>query len=159
MFSAALLAANLLLCHWLITTAETSRLSKVRAANQVLEAQGWLSEHEDWNQKGNWIRTSLPKYDTRGDASSHLLNRVQEVAKESEIKLTDQRFIEESLTGSRPSVTLRVIATGKLESIVKWLVTLQSPDQFIAVPALTLKPSEDSMKCEITFIHFYEINR
>jgi hypothetical protein len=54
-------------------------------------------------------------------------------------------------------ISVRMKVGGSLESIARWLVEVQQPDRFQAVPAFSIKSDTDATKvlCELTVSRYY----
>ena len=136
-----------------------SKLGDLR--NERLEANSWLAEKDLWQQREEWMDSKQPKLQNTGEANAALLEALQTGARKQNITIMEQGFGEPNTQPSYQEISVKLKINGSLESITRWLVELQQPGNFQAVPTLSMKSDSDPSKviCELTVARWYAVNR
>ena len=129
----------------------------VNLGNERPEANSWLAEKDLWQQRKAWMDGKQPKLPTEGRAQSDLLGSIQTSARKQNITIMEQGFGEPDTQPAYQEISMKLKVSGSLESITKWLVELQQPANFQAIPAMSLKSDSDASKviCELTVARWY----
>lgn len=129
----------------------------VALRNERADARGWLAEKETWRQRKEWLDKKQPKLQTTGEANAALLGDLQTSARKHKITIVDQGFGESSAQSSYQEIAVRLKVSGPLEAITRWLVELQQPSNFQAIPVLSVKSDNDPSKivCDLTVTRCY----
>ena len=132
-----------------------SRLLALR--NERREANSWLEEKDTWQQRKQWLDKTQPKLQTAGEADTALLEALQTSAEKHEITIIDKAFAEPNSQPFYQEVAVNLKVSGSLESITRWLVEIQQPANFQAVPSLSMKSDNDPSKiiCELTVARWH----
>ena len=147
---AIFLLLNLFVVTYLIGRQAALEKRRISLRNQQREAAGWLAQRE------KWMNEKQPKLQTVGQANSALLESLQTSARGHDINIVEQSFVEvKADTKSQlpyQEIAVRLKVGGSLESIARWLVDVQQPAKFQAVPAFSMKCDTDATKvlCELT---------
>jgi len=122
------------------------------------DAQSWLASKEMWQQRKEWLNKTQPKLKSSGEASADLLESLTSSAAKHSITIVDQGFAEvDSHDTTSQQIAVRLKITGSLEAITRWLVEIQQPENFQAIPTLSVKLDTDATKyvCELTVARYY----
>lgn len=132
-----------------------SKLVSLR--NDRRDAAGWLAEKETWRQREEWLDKNQPKLQTTGEANAALLGDLQTGARKHKITIVDQGFAEPGAQPYYQEIAVRLKISGPLEAIIRWLVELQQPANFQAIPTLSMKSDNDPSKvvCDLTVTRWY----
>lgn len=132
-----------------------SRLIALR--NERREAKSWLVEKDMWQKRKEWLDKNQPKLHTTGEGNASLLETVQTTARKNNITIVEQGFAEPTPQPAYQEIAVKLKVSGTLESITRWLVELQQPTKFIAIPLLSMKSDSDATKviCELTVARWY----
>ncbi len=145
-----------------VTVAGVRKISGMRAQSdrlteRVEELETLIATRAQWEQRSEWVASNVPNFETRGKASSDLIARVDVTAAQSGVRIGSKELIEapleedEEFEGSFfESAGLNVAVTGDAESVVKWIHSLQQPNDFVGVKALKIEPDSEtgSLRCE-----------
>lgn len=153
---AIFLLLNLFVVTYLIGRQAALEKRRTSLRNEQSKAAGWLAQREMWLQREKWMNEKQPKLQTVGQANSALLESLQTSARGHDINIVEQSFVEvKADTKSQlpyQEIAVRLKVGGSLESIARWLVDVQQPAKFQAVPAFSMKCDTDATKvlCELT---------
>jgi hypothetical protein len=123
------------------------------------EADSWLAEKDTWRQRKEWLDKTQPVLKSSGEASAELLETLTASAARHSITIVEQGFAEpdaEHKTAYQ-EVAVKLKMSGSLEAITRWLVEIQQPAKFQAVPTFSMKIDSDPTKivCELTVDRYY----
>ncbi|MGB8354683.1 MAG: hypothetical protein WCD79_12390 [Chthoniobacteraceae bacterium] len=154
---AIFLILNLMGLAFLFRTQGELRSRLVNLKNVQLESKSWLAENNLWTQRKNWMDEKQPKLQNTGEANAALLETLQTGARKQNITIVEQGFGEPNFQPSYQEISVKLKINGSLEAITRWLVELQQPANFQAVPTLSMKSDSDPAKiiCELTVARWY----
>ena len=123
---------------------------------EKVEADELLKQKDFWMTRSDWLTKKQPVFTKDADANNSIFELVSKTAKESGVTAGPPQM--QPLDRSNPGLIaagVTVSASGELEKILRWLYKLQeSPDAFISVRGLTLKPDqEDTNKVLVNELH------
>jgi len=126
---------------------------------QQLQASTWLAEKDTWQQRKQWLDTKQPVLKSAGQANAELLESIASAARQRSITIVDQGFAQPDAVKDAPyqEIAVKLKISGSLEAITRWLVEIQQPSEFQAVPSLSMKVDNDPTKiiCELTVARYY----
>jgi hypothetical protein len=107
------------------------------------EADELLSQQDFWNQRSTWLIEKQPLYTKAGEASTSILNLVDELAAKNGVKITQKQLTEASERVGLTSANVTLEVRGEMKPVLTWLYELQQPGNFIGIPAMTVTPNEE----------------
>ncbi len=140
-------------------TATISELSEEATTNEVL-----LTDQPYWEKRLNWVNAHMPFTDSLGKSQGQLLEYLQTSSRDSELSITSQTLLEplKTQTPDQPNeVAVTVRVRGDQEKMLRWLLTLQSPEKFQAVKAIDLELDSRSREktpqaqCNLTIARWF----
>jgi hypothetical protein len=150
---------NVALFRFLSRNQQQMRQQITQLANDRTVAQVLLDEAPMWKERIEWLDAHQPKAGSSGEASSRLFEFVTGAAKDAGVKLVrNPDFAADLVTPGTMDAAVRISATGSLEALSKWLVALQQPENFCAIPTFRLDSTQEQgvMKCELDLIQHFQ---
>ncbi len=82
---------------------------------------------------------------------------LQQTAKESKVKIVEQKLLDPEKHPGFQAVSVRMTVSGTLDSLIKWLNSIQQPNLFQAVQKFNLKIEGEppNMRCELDLSRWY----
>ncbi|HEY0789956.1 MAG TPA: hypothetical protein VGD78_02720 [Chthoniobacterales bacterium] len=119
--------------------------------------QLWLRERELWLNRKAWIESKQPRVPGGTAPQAELLQSLTQIAKDQALTIEEQGFGEAKNTADYRAVAVKLKLSGKLENMVKYLVTIQQPDRFQAVTSFALKSGNEppSVTVELEVARWY----
>ena len=154
-----ILIVNLIGVSFLLRKQGEMRLKLVNLKNEQRESNSWLAEMDLWQQRKDWMDAKQPRLQNAGEADATLLEALQTSARKQNITIMEQGFGEPNSQPFYQEINVKLKISGSLESITRWLVELQQPVNFQAIPTLSMKSDSDPSKliCELTVARWYAI--
>lgn len=145
--------------------AEDNQALAVRlAAMKETVAQG-----EQWQARSQWLESHVPFYASREEASTKLLDLIQQEAQKAGLTLGGRELIdgkknpdEEGVPRSFEHAEIKLtLSSVPEETFFKWLHALTRPENLLGVTRLQLEPSADSktINCEIQITHYHRLDQ
>lgn len=109
------------------------------------EADELLSRKDFWDQRASWLAEKQPLFTKQGESISNVISLVDELASKHSVNVPLKQAGEaiERAGMTAAVVTLRV--EGEMKPVMDWLLELQQPSNFVAVPAMTITPNEEDI--------------
>jgi len=109
------------------------------------EADELLSRKDFWDQRSSWLAEKQPLFTKQGEGISNVISLVDELASKHSVNVPLKQAGEaiERAGMTAAVVTLRV--EGEMKPVMDWLLELQQPSNFVAVPAMTITPNEEDI--------------
>jgi len=107
------------------------------------EADELLAKQDFWNQRSAWLSDKQPPFIKAGDASTAILNLVDELATKHSVKITQKQLTEANERPNLTSANVTLEVRGEMKPVLAWLYDLQQPGSFIVIPAMTVTPNEE----------------
>lgn len=123
------------------------------------EARAWLADAEWWTKRRTWLLENQPKPELSGQESASLLEFLQQSARQENITISQQRLKDPLSSATYREVSVQLEVKGRLDSVTRWLATLQSPEKFHAITSFTLKSDVEppSVICVLTVARWYAL--
>lgn len=140
-------------------TATLSSLREQESSNRI-----WMNDQSLYEKRLKWLDSSMPYTASAGKSRGELLEDLQGSALDVGLK-TDNENPQESLEldhANEVSVSMRV--KGDQDTLLRWLLTMQSPERFTTVKALELeldsrsKEKTPQAQCNITVARWFNRN-
>ena len=136
---------HLLVLKIVLSLDQINRRNLVRASDELIEAQTWISQKEEWTPKIDWLQKNLVPV-PEGNPASALQKTAQSAATSAGLKIEEQN-LQAARTGSTCTVYgSRMRLTGSLEQFIRWAVAVYRPEKGTAITALNLKLSPEPPK-------------
>ena len=123
------------------------------------QADGWLAEKGTWRQRKEWLDKTQPVLKSAGEANAALLESLTSSAAKHSLVIVKQGFAEPDPEHKHPyqEIAVNLTVSGPLEAVTRWLVEIQQPASFQAVPKLSMKVDNDPAKmvCVVTVARYY----
>jgi hypothetical protein len=144
--------------RWLAQKQSSLQLSFLQLRADQAEANVDLKESDLWAQRKAWIRDHEPDLGDEGETHAAVLAYVKKGADDNKLEVMEQNLndVQHGVAGTRMGVSIKV--KGSMESLVKWLTSLQKPDQFYAITSFSLKADQDqkSMVCSLQIARYFK---
>ncbi|MCS7062554.1 MAG: type II secretion system protein M [Methylacidiphilales bacterium] len=110
----------------------------------------WLEEKDLWQQRQQWLDKHQPTLTNPDQASSDMLQKLVEKARQFNITISDQRILPPSSTPDYQQIAIELKISGTLEQITQWIADFQQPENFYAIPSCNIKSDTDPPKVIVT---------
>lgn len=138
---------------------ELADLQEQVTTNRIL-----LSDKEFWEKRSNWLDKNMPYTASAGRAQGQLLEALQTSALDHELTVSNQTLLEPLALehGNEVAVSLRV--RGDQEKMMRWLLTLQSPEKFQAIKSFDMEldtraqETTPQAQCNLTVARWFNPN-
>ena len=127
-----------------------------------------IAQGEQWQARSLWLEMHAPAYASKEQASSKLLDLVQQHAQKAGLTLGGRELVdgtksadEEETSRSFEHAEIKLtLASVPEETFFKWLHALTQPENLLGVTRLQLEPSADSktINCEVHITHYYSVD-
>jgi hypothetical protein len=137
--------------------------------DRLVDMNQAITQGAEWQRKSDWMEENVPAMGSRQEASSRLLETIQEEAAEAGVTLTGKEFVEERRAvgidgqpeeegGYFDQATVRVtLVEAKEEALYKWLHAIGQPALFLGVTRLQMTPTGQgkTVNCEVELTQYY----
>lgn len=106
---------------------------------QQVSNRAWLNDRDFWNKRMNWLDETMPRTNSAGKSQGELLEEIQNTALDHELKISNQTLLEALALDHYNEVAVNVRVRGDQDKMLRWLLTLQSPEKFQAIKSLELE--------------------
>lgn len=133
--------------------------SQLRLQKKKFEVM--LVERQTWIDRRDWVVRRLPQYRTIDDRDVHLVNLVRNAAATSSLEIVagpnplptkNSEHFEETL--------VNVTVDGEIEALVRFLHSLQDPEQFRSLTSMQMLPAKkdsSAIRCELTLAQWWSL--
>ena len=136
---------HLLVLKFVLNYDQINRRNLLRVSDELMEAQTWIGQKEDWAPKIEWLGKNLQPM-PEGNPSSALQKAAQGAATSAGLKIEEQTLQAPRTGGSTTVYGNRMRLTGSLEQFIRWGVALYQPEKGMAITSLNLKLSPEPPK-------------
>lgn len=109
-----------------------------------IEADALMSQRDFWDQRSDFLSSEQPEYTNRKDADVNLLKTIQDSSDAHKVKITRNQPTEPIEINGLKAATVVVEASGDLKAVMEWLYELQKPTSFVQIPAITIRPNDET---------------
>ena len=123
---------------------------------RLAEMETLIDEESSWEDRGNWLTTHQPKFESRDAIDNHIFSVVKQAPEG--VTVPKVQLIEAAKTDHWVQAGVQVTAKGTLENIFRWLYQLQSPENFFVIDSLRVLPDKkelDVILCEFKLVRWY----
>lgn len=121
--------------------AQAAEISSRRA-----EADELLSRKDFWDERSSWLAEKQPMYTGKqGEAISAAIGLVDELATKHSVNVPLKQAGEAVERAGMTAAVVSLRVEGEMKPVMDWLLELQQPANFVAVPAMTITPNEEDI--------------
>lgn len=136
-------------------------LSESKLKLQKAKYELMLGDRETWIDRRDWVVRRLPQYRTIDDRDTHLVTLVRNAVSSAGLEIVagpnplptkESEHFEETLVD--------VTVDGEIEPLVRFLHSLQDPEQFRTLTSLQMLPAKkesSEIRCELTLAQWWAL--
>lgn len=127
-----------------------------------------IAQGEQWQARSQWLEIHAPAYASKEQASSKLLDLIQQHAQKAGLTLGGRELVDGAGAPDgegtprlfEHAVIKLTFASVPEEAFFKWLHALTQPENLLGVTRLQLEPSADAktINCEVQITHYYHLD-
>lgn len=156
--------ANLLLLREYTSRrdAASSGLSQLR--EQVASNKVWLNDRAFWDKRHDWLEARMPYTNSSGRSQGQLLEEIQTSALDAGLTVTNTTLLEPAALDFANEVAVTVRLRGDQDTMLRWLLTLQTPEKFQAIKNLDIeldrraREKTPQAQCNLTIARWFNPN-
>jgi Tfp pilus assembly protein PilO len=128
---------------------------------QVTSNRVWLNDRAFWDKRRGWLDKNMPYTESAGKAQGQLLEDLQNAALDSELTISNQTLLEPLELDHCNEVAVSIRMRGDQETMLRLLLSLQSPERFQAIKSLELeldsraKEKTPQAQCNLTVARWF----
>ncbi len=155
------LAFNVLAFREFSARRKVLNTSITQLQDQSTSNHTWLKDRDSWDKRMKWLDKNMPFTDSAGRSQGQLLEDLQTTSLDAELKITGQTLLEPFALDHCNEVALNIKIQGDQDKLMRWLLTLQSPEKFLAVKAFSLeidskaKEKTPQAHCNLTLARWF----
>jgi hypothetical protein len=111
-----------------------SQLTEQVASNKV-----WLGDRDFWEKRKGWLDQNMPFTESAGRSQGQLLEDLQTSALDLGLAVTNTTLLEPLALDHANEVGVTIRLRGDQDTLLRWLLTLQSPEKFQAIKLIELE--------------------
>jgi len=143
---------------WISGKLSSLQRSYLEMRGDKAEAEVDLQKADLWKQRQEWIRAHEPVLAGEAETKAQILESALKGARDNKLEIMEQSLIEKNQRGpggAQVGVSLKV--KGSMESLVRWMTSMQKPDQFYSIPSFTLNLDQDSKTfiCSLQIVRYF----
>ncbi len=143
------LFVNLAGMRWVSDQMRTQNTVIRQLETEVGVTRQLLKQRSYWEARQAWMAAHPPEvYDERMTRSK-FLQEVQAGVQGKELKTDSQQPLDTERSGSLAIANIDLVLNGRLESIVRWLHTVQQPGKYVSIGNFTLKQGDDGNSMQL----------
>jgi hypothetical protein len=145
-------------------TGRISDLKQQSATNRI-----WLDQKAKWQKRSKWLDANMSYTESAGRSQGQLLDELQSSALDTGLKVSNPTLLEpiqvsapnniNDVICNEVAVSLRI--RGDQDKLLRWLLTLQSPERFRAMKGFEIeldtkaKEKIPQAQCNITLARWF----
>lgn len=132
----------------------------------------WLDQKDRWQKRAEWLEKNMQFTDSAGRSQGQLLEELQSSALDAGLKVsntTPLEAVQVSLPSNPNEIVCNEVAVslkvrGDQDKVLRWLLTLQSPERFQAMKAFEIeldtkaKEKIPQAQCNLTLARWFTPN-
>ncbi|MGH8048378.1 MAG: hypothetical protein ACREKL_14135 [Chthoniobacterales bacterium] len=139
----AFLVINFAGMKWVANRTTMTRAEITQLKTEAEAARNLLKQRPYWLVRQDWVAAHPPAaYDDK-TSRAQFVQDVTEGMKKQSLTIEAQQPLETERDGRLAITGIELTVTGKLESIVRWLYSLQQPGNYQFVRSFTLRQSDE----------------
>ncbi len=121
------------------------------------DAQFALTKEDLWAERQAWIAQHEPVMTEEDSTKAQVLETVLKGARDQNLEVLDQNLGDAQHSPGGTCVNISLKIKGPIKGLCQWLVDLQKPENFYAVPEFSLKADDDekSMVCTLRIGRYF----
>ena len=149
---------NVALVNWLYNRNISLRADLAGRSNEIKSMKALLATRDQWAAREAWLNATQPKLTNPEQAGVQLLDQVKEAARANNVLLESPELGSIKTEAACRTVSVQVSTKSSWESLVKFLHTMQQPDQFIVFETANLQIDPGNagrMACKFKIAKWY----
>lgn len=144
-----LVFVNLAGMRWVSDTLRNTRVRIATLEAESAELKTLLAERPYWLARRDWLAAHPPApYDERS-TRSQFVQTMQASLTKHELKVDSQQPLDTDRVGDLAITNIDLVVSGRLESLVRWLHSVQQPGNYVLARTFTLKRGEDGNRMQL----------
>ncbi|TLD70297.1 hypothetical protein FEM03_14020 [Phragmitibacter flavus] len=140
----AVLATLFLTFNFLVIREFTNRRAATstgltQLTEQVASNKVWLGDRAFWEKRKAWLDQNMPYTESAGRSQGQLLEDLQTSALDLGLAVTNTTLLEPLALDHANEVGVTLRLRGDQDILLRWLLTLQSPEKFQAIKSIELE--------------------
>jgi Tfp pilus assembly protein PilN len=137
----------------------TSKLEELN--KQTVGDRMMLNDRAFWAKRQAWLDQTMPYTNSAGKAQGQLLEDLRNGALDIGLKVENETLLEAMALDHANEVAVNLRLKGDQDLMLRWLLTLQSPEKFTAVKAIELeldtrsKEKTPQAQCNLTVARWF----
>ncbi|XHR29303.1 MAG: GspMb/PilO family protein [Chthoniobacteraceae bacterium] len=161
----ALSAVLFLLVNWGLIGWIARQYSQLQASCRAKQIelrslQTVIADEPTFAAREQWLASTQPKSASPEQAGVQLLDQIKNAAKDNQIRLENPELGTLETVQSNRSVSVQLTAKSSWAGLVKFLHTLQTPENFIVIDSATLQVDPGNAKqmtCQLKISKWYAL--
>jgi len=133
-----------------------------RLSDEAADDKIWLNDRAFWAKRQDWLTKHMPYTDSTGRSQGQLLDELQNTALDAQLKVSNQVLHDEpTKEADYKEVSLSIKVRGDHDVLLRWLLSLQSPEKFEAMKTFDLqldtkgKDKTPQAECNLTVARWF----
>ena len=124
----------------------------------------WMNDRATYEKRLMWLEKNMPYTSSAGKAQGQLLDDLRNSALDVGLKVESENPLDAVALDHANEVSVSLRLRGDQEIMLRWLLTLQSPERFVAVKAIELELDTKSKEktpqavCNLTAAKWFNPN-
>lgn len=156
--------ANLLLLREYTSRRDAAKSGLSQLKEQVASNKVWLNDRSFWEKRHDWLEAHMPFTNSAGRSQGQLLEEIQTSALDAGLTVSSTTLLEPAPLdfANEVAVTLRI--RGDQDIMLRWLLSLQSPEKFQTIKNLDLeldrraREKTPQAQCNLTIARWFNPN-
>jgi hypothetical protein len=123
----------------------------------LIEIDELLEMRDEWMTRNDWLRANQPPFTSRQQIDNEIFEDAK--AREAEgIEVSDIKFLEPVSTPYYEQAGVTLTVSGSLESVFRWIHSVQRPEEFRVVRNVRVIPDEQEngrIRCSLQLLRWY----
>lgn len=158
------IVANLLLLREYTSRRQAASSGLSQLKEQLASNKIWLNDQTFWEKRQGWLENHMPYTDSSGRSQGQLLEEIQTAALDAGLTVSNTTLLEPAALDHANEVAVTLRLRGDQDTMLRWLLTLQSPEKFQAIKALDLeldrraREKTPQTQCNLTIARWFNPN-
>lgn len=140
----ALIALNLVVMRWLSVEIGSTRGRLAEIKSEVTALRTMALERPYWETRGAWLAGNSPKTYDGQSTDSEFAEKIQRETRQFGLAIENQQLLVAEPVGDWVVTPMDLTLRGNLESVVRWLQSVQGAGKFMEVENFNLRQSDDA---------------
>lgn len=123
----------------------------------LVEIDALLEERDEWMTRNDWLRANQPPFTSRQEVDNEIFENAK-AGQAGDIKVTDIKLLEPVSTPYFEQAGVSLTVSGSLESVFRWIHSVQRPAEFRVVRNVRVIPDEQEngrIRCSLQLVRWY----